>query len=241
MFEAINIHKSHGGGAILHGVNVQVEPGRITVLVGPSGGGKTTLLRALTFLDPPDEGAIIVDENSYLFGTKKPVSPNPWPKVTAVFQQLFLWPHLTMRRNITLPFESNSKPYDRDMLQKLIDQFDMAPFIDRYPNQASLGQRQRVALVRALMLQPRYLFLDEVTSSLDIEQIAVVIECLQELRAQGVGIFMITHLLRFALESADHVYFLDHGKVVESGGLELLKHPKSERMQRFLAAALMAS
>jgi ABC-type polar amino acid transport system ATPase subunit len=242
MIKAINIGKSRDGHQIIHKASLQVEAGNICVLIGPSGSGKTTLLRALTLLEPPDEGAITVDDTSYLFGgSKRQPIVKPWPNVTAVFQQLFLWPHLTLSQNITMPLTAQKKEVDKRKLSRLIDMFDMSNFIDRYPNESSIGQRQRAALVRALMLSPKYLFLDEVTSALDVEQVGVVLECLKQLKSEGVGVLMITHMLRFAQKSADRVYFLDHGEIVEAGGPEVLQSPATDRMRSFLSAVLLAS
>jgi ABC-type polar amino acid transport system ATPase subunit len=177
-----------------------------------------------------------------------------------VFQQLFLWPHLTLLDNIKLPHQlrnkhdqkierrtssdisdkTNEEPEQR-RLEDLIELFDMKDFVNRYPNEASLGQRQRAALVRALILQPRYLLLDEITSSLDVEQIAIILSYLKRLSKKGIGILIITHLLNFAREAADKVIFVDSGQIIESGGREVLDSPKHERVKKFLSVIESAS
>jgi ABC-type polar amino acid transport system ATPase subunit len=164
-----------------------------------------------------------------------PFNP-PWPKVTVVFQQLFLWPHLTLQDNILLPARCRTQQGMEADLDALIEAFDMRDFIGRYPNQASFGQRQRVALARALMCRPRYLLLDEITSALDVEQIANVLSYLRNLRGKGIGIFVITHLLGFARSAADQVLFMADGEVVERGGPEVLASPQTERLHQFLSA-----
>jgi len=111
----------------------------------------------------------------------------------------------------------------------------MAEFIDRYPNEASIGQRQRTALARALILDPSYILLDEITSALDVEQVSVILSHLQALRDKGIGVLLVTHLIGFARRAADRVVFLDEGKVLESGGPDLLDCPKNERVRRFLS------
>lgn len=231
------IKKTFAGEEVLHGVNLAVEPGNITVLIGPNGGGKSTLLKALSLLEPPDEGTIRIDEeHEYRFplGPDRKILP-PWPRVTAVFQQLFLWPHLTLRQNITLPARKRRKLDRGEALAKLIKLFDMSHFIDRYPNQTSLGQRQRAALARALILNPSYLILDEITSALDVEQIRTILTHLRALRDEGVGILVVTHLPGFARRVADRVVFLDEGRVIEEGGPELIDAPRNERVRRFLS------
>lgn len=236
MLTGERITKSFGTRTVLRGANIQVEPGKITTLIGPSGSGKTTLLRALSLLDPPDSGTISVDGTAYQFpaGRNQTVRP-PWPRVTVVFQQLFLWPHLTLRQNITLPLQGRKHQDDGSYLDELVQLFDMAEFIDRFPNQASLGQRQRAALARAFVLRPEYILLDEITSSLDVEQVSAILGHLQTLRDQGIGILLITHLIGFARRAADRVVFLDDGDVLEAGGPEVIVRPAHERVQRFLS------
>lgn len=239
MLVGMDITRSIAGRKILNGVNLTVTPGKITALIGPSGSGKTTLLRTLSFLEHPDQGCISLDGVSYTFPQSKDWHPKKiYPHVTVVFQQHFLWPHLTLRQNITLPLKlhPNRRGFDSHKnVKKLIDLLDLASFIDRYPNQASLGQRQRVALARALVLDPAYILLDEVTASLDVEQVSVILTHLQRLKERGIGMLIITHLIGFAARAADQIVFLDKGEVIESGGIELLRSPKHERVSRFLS------
>ena len=131
--------------------------------------------------------------------------------------------------------------HEQRRLDDLIELFAMGDFINRYPNQASLGQRQRAALVRALVLQPQYLLLDEITSSLDVEQIAIILSYLKGLAKKGIGILIVTHLLNFARDAADKVIFMDDGQIIESGGKEVLNDPKHERVRKFLSLIQSAS
>jgi ABC-type polar amino acid transport system ATPase subunit len=206
------------------------------VIIGPSGSGKTTLLKVISMLDPPHSGSIEVDDWSVKFPLEKgkKLQP-PWPKLTVVFQQLFLWPHLTLLQNITLPVFLRQSKEDQQKVEELIDLFEMRGFIYRYPNEASLGQRQRAALARALLLQPKYLLLDEITSSLDVEQVAIILSYLKKLAQTGIGILTVTHLLHFAREAADKVIFMESGQVIEKGGPEVLISPSQERVKRFLS------
>jgi ABC-type polar amino acid transport system ATPase subunit len=243
MLEARNLTFSYPGRPVLRNVDLAINPGGITVLIGPSGSGKTTLLRCLAMLEPPQAGTIRIDEEifSYPMPPDKKVTP-PWPKLTTVFQQLFLWPHLTLRENIMLPVRRRNKDQvNKDELDELINSFDMRAFIDNYPNEASLGQRQRVALARALMLKPHYLLLDEITSALDVEQIAKILNYLKNLRGKNIGIFIITHLLGFARHAADKVYFMADGAIAESGGPDILRNPQTERLGHFISVIAAAS
>lgn len=231
-----NLCKSWGGTIGLRNVSIDVKQGAITTLIGPSGSGKTTLLRTLSLLDTPDSGAISIDHKTYAFPLENGKNPDhPWPDVTVVFQQLFLWPHLRLRENIMLPLKNRNNGFSLDELDDIIHRFDMESFIDRYPNEASLGQRQRVALVRALALRPSYILLDEITSALDVENVSAILTQLEKLRDDGIGVLMVTHLLGFARRAADRVAFLDNGSILEEGDRGMIDNPTHERVRHFLA------
>jgi ABC-type polar amino acid transport system ATPase subunit len=231
-----DIYKAYGGKKVLTGVNASIEPGQIAVLIGPSGMGKSTLLRALSLLDPPDKGTVTVEGTVYTYpGENNGSIPMPWPKLTVVFQQLFLWPHLTIRKNIALPLAMANGDIKNDGMDEFITLFEMETFVDRYPNEVSLGQRQLAAIARAIALEPKYLLLDEITSALDVEYVSKVLGCLKRLRERGMGILLITHLIGFAKSAADQVIFLDNGKIIESGKPDILSSPKSKRLAEFLS------
>jgi ABC-type polar amino acid transport system ATPase subunit len=241
MLEAKNI--SYGYVAdkpIIKNIDLTIAPGQITTLIGPSGTGKTTLLRCLALLDRPFSGSISVDDKKFDFPWPRAIEfEPPWPHLTTVFQQLFLWPHKTLRENILLPVRLRGISVED--FEKVVDVFEMREFIDRYPNEASLGQRQRAALARAVLLKPRYLLLDEITSALDVEQVAKILAFLKELKGRGIGIFIITHLLGFARQSSDQILFMADGTIVERGTPDILQNPKTERLSQFLSVVAAAS
>lgn len=243
MLHCTQIHKSFNGREVLNGLSLEIKPGTISCVIGPSGTGKTTLLRALALLDFPDTGTIHIDGQEFQFGPDLPL-PAPertiWPNVTAVFQSLFLWPHLTLRENILLPARARNAAAEKD-IEGLINFFEMRHFINNYPNQASIGQRQRVALARALILNPRYILLDEITSALDIEQTAKILTKLAQLKERGIGIFLITHHIGFAAKAADQIIFMSDGIIAEHGPPTILCNPKSERLKKFLSMIEIAS
>ncbi len=233
------IKKSFGPTVALDSVDISVQRGRITVLIGPSGGGKTTLLRTLALLDLPDAGEIRIDDSTYAFPvTSRDRLAPPWPKLTIVFQQLFLWPHLSLRDNILLPLRRRGA--NTELLDEMVELFSMEDFIHRHPNEVSLGQRQRAALARAVILEPSYILLDEITSALDVEQTSIILKYLLTLRDRDIGLLVVTHLIGFARRllsrrEGDQIAVLDNGQLLESGDIEMLDNPKHERLKRFLA------
>lgn len=226
-----------GTTPILSDVSVEVPRGAITILLGPSGAGKTSLLRCLALLAYPTSGTISVNRTDFSFPTPGKIAP-PWPEITAVFQQHFLWPHLTLRENILLALRLR-KQANPDSIDELIEILDLGSFIDRFPRQASLGQRQRTAIARALALNPKFVLFDEITSALDVEQSYAVLQHLLELKRRKIGILLITHHLEFArailaTDSQDHFVFLDEGRIVESGDAMRLEKPSHPRLRRFV-------
>jgi len=237
MLAAKNISKILSGKEIIKGITLHVNPGNAIAIVGPNGAGKSVLIRAVSLIDPPTSGDLSIDSRSFSFPFWDDASnPPPWPEMTVVFQQLFMWPHLTLRQNVILPLRNSSSHEDgMSHLECLVRLFQLRDVIDHRPNQASVGQCQLAALIRALVLRPKWLILDEVTSALDTEQTQRVLRLLQQLKEQGsTGIIFVTHLLGFAAALADEILFLDGGQILERGGPQILTGPRTARMKAFV-------
>lgn len=232
MLVAKNISKKIDGREILKNVSISLESGQIISIIGPSGSGKTTFLRAISLIDFPNSGILEIGEDKYKFPIKKDEKIKyPYPNLTVVFQQFFIWPHLTIRENITLALRGN---IDKKHFDEVIGLFQMSEFLDRYPNEVSLGQRQRAALARSLMLKPKYLLLDEVTSALDIEQSHLILGHLRQIAGKGVGIIFVSHAIHLASKISDRVIFLDNGTIIEEGTGDILNNPKTDRLKKFI-------
>ncbi len=237
MIKAININKYYGNLKALNNVSIELNPGEITILFGPSGCGKTTLLRNLSLLDLPESGELEIFNRKYKF----PLKPNdktisPFPKLTVVFQQLFLWPNLTNRENIMLAFSKKQTDYSKkqEYLNYLIKEMEMSSYIDKFPNESSLGQKQRVAIARALILNPDFIFFDEITASLDILQITHIIKMIMKLRNDKMGFLFITHNIEIAKKIGDKLVFMQEGKIIETGSRSILSNPQTTELKYFL-------
>lgn len=235
MINCENLVKYYETKKVVDGVSFSLMPGEITVVTGPSGAGKSSLLRIASLIESPSSGKIKVEDKTYHFIEGKNYEiREQFPKVGVVFQNLFLWPHLSNKQNILLPLKKNWTEKKQRDYEDLIKLFGLENLQEKFPNKCSVGQRQRVALVRAFLLDSSYLYLDEITSSLDIEQVGVLLKYLLRLKQEGKAIFIITHFLKFAHMAADQILFMEHGRIVEKGGKEILMAPKSERLKKFL-------
>lgn len=232
MLSIRNLTKVYNKKTIIKNISLDFNGGETTSIIGPSGAGKTTLLRCLSLLETPDEGDWNFNHLQYHFPSKVKLQ-YPYPKLTVVFQQYFLWPHLTNRENILL----SVKVFDgakKKLFDELISYLHLENFLGNYPNQSSVGQKQRVALARALILEPEYLILDEVTSSLDFRQIRFVEKIINDLKNKGVSVILITHSLDLVKNVSDRVIFMENGSVVEQGTSEILHNPKTKYLKSFL-------
>ncbi|HTS95719.1 MAG TPA: amino acid ABC transporter ATP-binding protein [Streptosporangiaceae bacterium] len=237
--EAIGIedlHKSFGANEVLRGIDLSVATHEVVCLIGASGSGKSTLLRCLNLLEPVDAGRISLWGQQI---TGAGVNQNLVRQyVGIVFQSFNLFPHLSVLRNITLApvkVRKESRARAEQEARALLDRFGLLDKEADYPDRLSGGQQQRVAIVRALAMRPQIMLLDEVTSALDPELVAEVLDVIRELAATGMTMLIATHEMGFARDIASRVCFLADGRIVEvAPPSELFTQPKDERTQRFL-------
>jgi|ERR1043165_4730591 ABC-type polar amino acid transport system ATPase subunit len=239
MISAKNINKSYGSSHILRDISIEMKAGEITVIFGPSGCGKTTLLRNLSLLELPDRGELTIFDEEFLFPFKQKDKKikYPYPDLTIVFQQLFLWPHLNNKQNILLALDQKALDYSERIkyFEGLVEELQMTNYIEKFPNESSLGQKQRVAILRALVLKPKFIFFDEITASLDVIQIKNIIEILVKLKRENIGLMFITHNIELARKIGDQLIFMYNGSIEERGTVEILKNTESKYLKQFLS------
>jgi polar amino acid transport system ATP-binding protein len=234
--EVRGLVKSYEGKVVLREVDLDVAPHEVVCLIGSSGSGKSTLLKCINLLVPIDEGEILVDGMSI---TDPYVNPNTIrQKMGIVFQAFNLFPHMTVRENISLaPLKVHgiSRREAEERARDLLDRFGLADKIDEYPDRLSGGQQQRVAIMRSLATQPELMLFDEVTSALDPELVAEVLNVIRGLKDEGMTMIIATHEMSFARDVADKVCFLDDGVFLETGTPEdIFETPSEPRTRQFL-------
>jgi polar amino acid transport system ATP-binding protein len=241
----VNLHlrqivKRFNGHQVLNGVSLSLDSVRALVLVGPSGGGKSTLLRILGGLDHPDSGNLEINGEAVVFEEQALLRHRR--TVGTVFQAFNLFPHLTALQNITLPLEKvhgQTAAGAERIARQLLERFRLSAHAGKRPAELSGGQRQRVAIARALSGKPRLLLLDEPTSALDPEMTAEVLDTILDLRREGRDFILVTHEMGFARRVADEAAFLADGRIVEAGpAAQLLDAPAEPQTRAFLAKVL---
>ena len=236
------VHKSFGKLEVLRGIDLVLAEHEVVCLIGASGSGKSTLLRCVNLLEPIAAGRIFVGGEEI---TARGVDVDVVRRgIGIVFQSFNLFPHMTVLENVTLaPRKARglSRSEAAADATRLLERFGLADKRDEYPDRLSGGQQQRVAIARALAMEPQLLLLDEVTSALDPELVAEVLDVIRELAAGGMTMLIATHEMGFARDVAHRVCFLDAGRILEEGPPEqLFGVPREERTQQFLQRIVAA-
>ncbi len=235
-----HLTKRYGPQTVIDNITAELDFPHVLALLGPSGGGKSTLLRVIGGLETPNEGSVSIDEQAI------PQQENPLrlyrSHIGTVFQSWNLFPHLDALANVMLPLTavhgvSNEEARTRSL--ELLDRLHLADHANKRPAELSGGQRQRVAIARAVAIRPKLLLFDEPTSALDPEMTAEVLEVIADLKSEGRTFILVTHAMNFARTVADQVAFLANGQILEQApSKEFFSAPKTETAQRFLAKVL---
>ena len=242
LIQVKDLKKYYHKGAIkaLDGVTVDIEKGDVAVVIGPSGGGKSTFLRSLNLLETPTSGSIIFDGEDIT--GKKVDLPLHRQKMGMVFQHFNLFPHKTILENLTLaPMKVKhlSQTEAEAKAMALLERVGLADRAGAYPAQLSGGQKQRVAIVRALCMEPEVMLFDEPTSALDPEMVGEVLEVMKELARDGMTMVVVTQEMGFAREVASRVLFIAQGQLLEQGSPEeVFGNPQHPRLKEFLSKVL---
>ena len=235
-----NVSKWFGDFQALKGVTTNIKEREVVVIIGPSGSGKSTFIRCINRLEAHQEGTIIVDGIELTNDIKNVEKIRS--EVGMVFQQFNLFPHLTVKDNITLAPQWVRKLPKGDaesQAMELLERVGIPEQADKFPGQLSGGQQQRVAIARALAMRPKIMLFDEPTSALDPEMIKEVLDVMKELAVSGMTMLVVTHEMGFAREVADRVLFFDYGTIVESGTPEhFFTNPEHDRTKLFLSQIL---
>jgi polar amino acid transport system ATP-binding protein len=236
------LHKSFGPLEVLRGINLALREHEVVCLIGASGSGKSTLLRCINLLEPIDAGRILIEGTDISLPT---VNENEVRRgIGIVFQAFNLFPHMSVLGNVTLgPRRVLRMPRAQAEQEatELLARFGLADKRDEYPDRLSGGQQQRVAIVRALAMKPELMLLDEITSALDPELVAEVLNVVRELAAGGMTMIIATHEMGFARDIANRVCFLDAGRILEEGPpSQIFTSPAEPRTRQFLDRVIAA-
>ncbi|HEY1943027.1 MAG TPA: amino acid ABC transporter ATP-binding protein [Roseiarcus sp.] len=236
--------KHFGSFEALSGVNLTVKAGEVAAIIGPSGSGKSTLLRCINMLEPPTSGRVALGGVVVEAGQEpsRQVLMQLRRSVGMVFQSFNLFPHLTVLRNVSLAQErvmGRSRKQADDVSMQLLSRVGLADKASQYPNRCSGGQQQRIAIARALALEPQLMLFDEPTSALDPELGLEVLAVMRELAENGMTMIVVTHEMHFAESVSDRVIIMADGRIIEEGtSKQVMRNPTTERARRFLNAVV---
>jgi polar amino acid transport system ATP-binding protein len=234
------IHKWFGDNHVLRGVDVSLERGEVEVIIGPSGGGKSTLLRCTNLLERPTLGSVWF-EGQDITDIRTDIN-DVRTRMGMVFQQFNLFPHMTAIRNITIALQKVVSLGEKEAVDRAMEQLQRVGLeqkADAYPGQLSGGQQQRVAIARALAMRPRLMLFDEVTSALDPELVGEVLAVMRQLAEEGMTMMVVTHEMGFAREVGTWMVFVDGGVIAERGRpKEMFAKPETERLRQFFSKVL---
>lgn len=233
-----NITHTYGVKSVLHDLSLAMQANQITCLLGGSGCGKTTILRLVAGLETPQMGEIII-ENKTVTQNKKILIPPHQRNIGFVFQDLALWPHFTVYKNIAFGLTARKEDHIKEKVFEMLDFFGLQEQAEKYPHQLSGGQKQLVAIARSLILKPKILLMDEPLASLDVKLKRKILEHIKNLKqSQSFGanlsIIYVTHDHKEAFAIADNIVVLDHGKIEDTGTVEQIKNSKNEFVKYFL-------
>lgn len=245
-----DLHKSFEDVQVLKGINLEVRPHEVLGIIGPSGSGKSTLLRCINYLEKPTRGKIWIDgelmnpddSRGISYSTAEKHLNTMRSKVKMVFQRFNLFPHMNALENVAeglVTVKKIKRPVATEQAAAMLTRVGLADKLKNYPAQLSGGQQQRVAIARALVMEPKVMLFDEVTSALDPELVAEVLNVMRELASQGMTMLLVSHEMGFVEEIGHRIIFLDGGVVVEEGPPTKIFHdPSQERTRLFLKKVL---
>ncbi|WP_062207368.1 amino acid ABC transporter ATP-binding protein [Aureimonas sp. AU12] len=249
LLEIRDLHKRYGPLEVLKGVDCDVRAGEVISIIGSSGSGKTTMLRCVNMLEEFEGGTIRIDGEEIGFTTQGGVRTRKSEREIArqraltgmAFQQFNLFPHMTAVENVMLGLQlvrKMSRDEARAVGETWLDRVGLLARKDQYPARLSGGQQQRVAIARAIAMSPRLMLFDEVTSALDPELVAEVLQVVGDLAKDGMTMLLVTHEMRFAYEVSSRVIFMNGGRIGEEGNpREMFVAPKTERLADFLKSS----
>ena len=240
LFEIKDLQKEFGSLTVFDGLNETIYKGDVVVIIGPSGGGKSTFIRCLNLLEQPTAGKIYFEGEDI---TAKGFDVNRHrQKVGMVFQQFNLFNNLTVLENITISLtkvKKQSEEESKEKALKLLKRVGLEDKANAYPSQLSGGQKQRIAIVRALAMEPDVLLFDEPTSALDPEMVGEVLQVISDLARDGITMVVVTHEMGFARKVGTRVLFMDGGQIAEQGTPEeIFEHPQNARTKEFLSKVI---